>query len=70
LHHLPPTAVMLSEYDDLRASGDLLIRQLQESDVPVRSHLAAGMLHGHLNRNASLKEVDRSLDFFAEVLRG
>jgi len=68
LHALPETAILLSEYDDLRPSGDLLARQLEESGVPVRTYLAAGMLHGHLNRTPSLKEVDRSLDFFAETL--
>ena len=66
---LPRTAILLAEYDDLRASGDLLARQLAEVDVRVRTYRAAGMLHGHLNRSASLKEVDRSLDFFADSLR-
>lgn len=66
---LPRTALVLAEYDDLRPSGDLLARQLGEVDVRVRTYRAAGMLHGHLNRSASLKEVDRSLDFFAETLR-
>ncbi|MBR7827015.1 alpha/beta hydrolase fold domain-containing protein [Actinospica sp. MGRD01-02] len=65
---LPPTAVMLSEYDDLRPSGELLAAQLEESEVAVTTYLAAGMLHGHLNRTSALKEVDRSLDFFAGQL--
>ncbi|MFC8097786.1 alpha/beta hydrolase fold domain-containing protein [Streptomyces sp. NPDC057363] len=70
LEGLPPTAVVLSEYDDLRPSGDLLALQLEESGVPVRTCLAAGMLHGHLNRTPALKEVDRSLDFLVEALSG
>ncbi|MET8978052.1 alpha/beta hydrolase fold domain-containing protein [Streptomyces sp. NPDC004539] len=70
LSGLPDTAVVLSEYDDLRPSGDLLALQLAETDVPVRTYLATGMLHGHLNRTPTLKEVDRSLDFFAETLTG
>ncbi|MFJ4616646.1 alpha/beta hydrolase fold domain-containing protein [Streptomyces sp. NPDC088812] len=70
LNDLPPTGVVLSEFDDLRPSGDLLARQLDECHVPVRTYLAAGMTHGHLNRGPSLKEVDRSLDFFASVLAG
>lgn len=65
---LPPTAITVSEYDDLRPSGELLAVQLEESGVPVRTHLAAGMLHGHLNRATSLKEVDRTLDFLASAL--
>ncbi|MFD7135081.1 alpha/beta hydrolase fold domain-containing protein [Streptomyces sp. NPDC059894] len=70
LNDLPPTGVVLSGFDDLRPSGDLLARQLDECGVPVRTYLAAGMTHGHLNRGPSLKEVDRSLDFFASVLSG
>ncbi|MCX4834335.1 alpha/beta hydrolase [Streptomyces sp. NBC_01016] len=67
---LPPTGLVLSEYDDLRPSGDLLARQLEESGVPVRTYLATGMMHGHLNRGPSLEEVDRSLDFFVATLLG
>jgi len=68
LDGLPATGIVLSEFDDLRPSGDLLARQLEESGVPVRTYLAAGMTHGHLNRGPSLKEVDRSLDFFVTML--
>lgn len=65
---LPATGIVLAEYDDLRPSGDLLARQLEESGVSVRTYLAAGMTHGHLNRSPSLKEVDHSLDFLATTL--
>jgi acetyl esterase len=68
LTNLPATAIVVSEYDDLRPSGDLLAVQLEESGVPVQTYLAAGMLHGHLNRAPSLKEVDRTLDLLASVL--
>ena len=67
---LPATAIVVSEYDDLRPSGDLLAVQLEESGVAVRKYLASGMLHGHLNRLPSLWEVDRTLDFLASVLVG
>lgn len=67
---LPPTALALSQYDDLRPSGDLLAKQLEESGVPVQKYVAAGMLHGHLNRAPSLKPVDLTLDFFASALAG
>jgi acetyl esterase len=66
---LPPTAIALSELDDLRSSGDLLAGQLTESGVTVSVSIAKGMPHGHLNRGPSLSEVDTSLEFFAEVLR-
>jgi acetyl esterase/lipase len=65
---LPPTTIVLSEYDDLRPSGELLARQLDESGVPARTYLAQGMLHGHLNRLPGLLEVDRSLDVLADGL--
>jgi acetyl esterase/lipase len=67
---LPSTAIAVSEYDDLRPSGDLLASQLEESGVPVRRYLAPGMFHGHLNRSPGLPEVDRTLDFLASALVG
>ncbi|WP_024288393.1 alpha/beta hydrolase fold domain-containing protein [Cellulomonas sp. KRMCY2] len=67
---LPPVHLLISEYDDLRSSAELLQRQLVEVGVPVTAHLAPGMPHGHLNRTPSLPEVDRSLDYFAAALRG
>lgn len=70
LARLPATAIVVSEYDDLRPSGDLLAVQLEESGVPVQKYLASGMPHGHLNRSPGLPEVDRTLDFLAAVLAG
>jgi acetyl esterase len=68
LDELPPTRIVVSEYDDLRPSAELLERQLTEVGVQVESYTALGMTHGHLNHPASLPEVGRSLDFFAEGL--
>lgn len=68
LSGLPATFVVLSELDDLRSSGELLVEQLTEAGVAVRAHLARGMPHGHLNRTPSLPEVDTSLEFFANSL--
>ncbi|MFB4420782.1 alpha/beta hydrolase fold domain-containing protein [Streptomyces sp. QL37] len=65
---LPPTSLVLAEYDDLRPSGELLRRQMEETGVPVETYFSPGMTHGHLNRGPSLGEVDRSLDFFARAL--
>ncbi|NUR57748.1 MAG: alpha/beta hydrolase fold domain-containing protein [Catenulispora sp.] len=67
---LAPTVVVVSEYDELRPSGELLVSQLEEVGVPVRRYLAPGMPHGHLNRDPSLTEVDRTLDFLASELAG
>jgi acetyl esterase/lipase len=68
LDGLPATHILLAEYDDLRASGELLERQLREAGVPVSTYLARGMPHGHLNRTPSLREVDASLDYFAHAM--
>ncbi|MFB7893629.1 alpha/beta hydrolase fold domain-containing protein [Microbacterium sp. NPDC056044] len=67
---LPPATIVVSEYDDLRSSAELLERQFDESGVPVTTYLAAGMVHGHLNRGTVLTEVDRSLDFLVGALHG
>ncbi|WP_328841240.1 alpha/beta hydrolase [Streptomyces europaeiscabiei] len=69
LHGLPPVHLLVSEYDDLRPSAELLARQLTACEVEVSTYLAAGMPHGHLNRTPALAEVDRSLGFFADALR-
>lgn len=68
LASLPPTTIVLSEYDDLRPSGELLARQLSESGVANNVHLSSGMLHGHLNRLPGLPETDRSLTVLADTL--
>ncbi|WP_270889737.1 alpha/beta hydrolase fold domain-containing protein [Pedococcus sp. 5OH_020] len=69
LRGLPPAHVLISEYDDLRSSAELLARQLAEAGVTVQCTLAAGMPHGHLNRTPALAEVARSLDIFAAALQ-
>jgi acetyl esterase/lipase len=68
LDGLPPTRLVLSEYDDLRPSGELLERQLREVGVPVTSYLARGMRHGHLNHVAPLRGIEESVAFLAEGL--
>lgn len=65
---LPPAHVMVAELDDLRASGELLQRQIDEAGGETTMYLAAGMVHGHLDRRPSLAEVDRSLTHFAGIL--
>lgn len=65
---LPSTRVVVSEYDDLRSSAELLIRQLREAGIDAECYLARGMPHGHLNRTPSLPEVERSLAYLAAAL--
>lgn len=67
---LPPAAVVLSEYDDLRSSGELFVQQLGEVGVPASVLLAIGMLHGHLNQPPveALGEIGRSIDHLAAAV--
>lgn len=66
---LPPVSVVVNEYDELRSSAELLLRQLAEAGVAATGYLASGMPHGHLNRTPALSEVDRTLAFLAAQLR-
>ncbi|WP_298458781.1 alpha/beta hydrolase [uncultured Cellulomonas sp.] len=68
---LPPALVVVAEHDDLRPSGELFARQLLDSGGEATTYLAAGMLHGHLNREPTpeLPEVDRTIDVLADALR-
>ena len=70
LEGMPPTRIVLSEYDDLRGSGELFEQQLREVGVAVESTVAEGMLHGHLNLmpTPQMPEIERSLDFLAAGL--
>jgi acetyl esterase/lipase len=70
LEGMPPTRIVLSEYDDLRGSGELFEQQLREVGVAVESTVAEGMLHGHLNLmpTAQMPEIERSLDFLTAGL--
>jgi len=67
---LPRTRIVVSEYDDLRASGELFVEQLTERGIRVELTVAKGMLHGHLNIPPvpELAEVGRSIDFLAAGL--
>lgn len=69
LDGLPPTAIVVCEYDGLRPSAELLERQLTSVGVPVASYLARGTVHGVLNRAPVEPEVIASIDFLADVLR-
>jgi acetyl esterase len=64
------TLVIVSEYDDLRPSGEEFARQAASEGVSVHVRLSEGMLHGHLNRSAAVPEVDASLSQIAEFIAG
>jgi acetyl esterase len=63
----PATRIVVSEFDDLRASGELFAQQLASVQIRSIVTVAEGMLHGHLNipPTTALPEIARSLDFLA-----
>ena len=69
LEGLPPVLVVTSEYDDLRASGEMFAKQLEQVGVPCTYRLARGMVHGHLNQEPTLAEVSRTLQWVTQALR-
>ncbi|MET9971445.1 alpha/beta hydrolase, partial [Streptomyces sp. NPDC006356] len=63
---LPPTVIITSEYDDLRASAEAFATQLSRAFVPTRVVMERGVLHGHLNRDPRTAGTDHSLDLLAD----
>jgi len=66
---LPPALVVVSEYDDLRPSGEDLTRRIQEDGGEVTSYLAEGTIHGHLSLSGTATETERTLAVMADYLR-
>ena len=66
---LPEAWIAPAEHDDLRPSGELFAKQLEEAGIPVHLEVARGMVHGYLGRGPSLEPVAAILDFFAAALR-
>ena len=64
---LPPTLILTSEYDLLRASGEDFARRLLAAGVPVNLVCEHGVMHGHLN-NRQLDAWERSVGVLARVL--
>lgn len=65
LNDFPPSLVILSEYDDLRPSGEAYAEQAKGDGARLETYLAKGMLHGHLNRTQVVPEVSSSLNRMA-----
>lgn len=63
---LPPSAVLVSEYDDLRYSAELFIHGLRSAGIAVEARLEPGATHGYLNHSAGLGIVQRGLQFLAD----
>ena len=67
---LPPTRIVRCQYDGLRPSAELFARQLADAGVPVSTHLAEGMLHGHLSAGPEVREVRETLELMADAISG
>jgi acetyl esterase/lipase len=65
LRGLPPTTVVVAEYDDLRPSGELFARQFADAGGETAVEVARGLPHGFLNRSPYLPEVRAALDLLA-----
>ncbi len=63
----PPTCIVDSERDDLRASGAAFAEELRAAGVAVRYAVEPGTFHGHLNDEGSAAAF-RTIDRFAAFL--
>ena len=66
---LPPTLVLVSEYDDLRPSGEVFAQTLADVGVDVQLVLEPGVPHGHLDW-PGLDGTTRSLERLATAVVG
>ncbi|HEX5730027.1 alpha/beta hydrolase [Microbacterium sp.] len=68
LNGLPPTLIVNSEYDALRASGQLFAAQLAQAGIDVSVRNERGVLHGHLNLAPTIPAVSASLTAITEFI--
>lgn len=67
LSGFPPTCIVDSERDDLRASGAAFADELRAAGVPVTYTVEPRTFHGHLNDDGSAEAL-RTIDRFAAFL--
>jgi acetyl esterase/lipase len=68
LHGYPRTLIINSDYDPLRASGQLFAAQLTAAAVDVRVFTEPGTVHGHLNFTPTFEPVEHSLQELAAAV--
>ncbi|GAA2845427.1 alpha/beta hydrolase [Paenarthrobacter ilicis] len=64
----PRTLTLVSEYDDLRPSGEAFHADLLAASVDAELYLAEGMPHGHLDRTRLVPEVGQTVKRMASFL--
>ena len=70
LADLPPTLIINSQHDTLRASGQKLAQQLASSRVLVVAETEPGTTHGHLNtpeEPGAVRTIKRLADWLSHV---
>ncbi|MDR7159168.1 serine hydrolase [Arthrobacter sp. BE255] len=69
---MPPAALIGAEYDALHLSSVIFAEQLTDAGVASTTHIAKGMIHGHLNWGigADFAEGERRIQFFADFITG
>ncbi len=65
---LPPTLVVISEYDGLRPGAEAFVEKLKGAGVRVIEHLEPGVLHGHLNLVGLLPGADSTIEVMVNLL--
>lgn len=69
LPELPPTLVVVSEYDDLRPPAEDILDRMQAVGARMDKYLARGVPHGHLNVTPLVPETRATLERMAAYLR-
>jgi acetyl esterase/lipase len=65
---LPPIVMVVSEYDDLRTSGEAFAGLAADAGVSVQLITAEGALHGHLNHTPDLMATELTLQAFTTAI--
>lgn len=68
LSGFPPTLIVNSEYDGMRASAERFAAQLRDAGVDIEQTVEPGVYHGHLGRGGS-EPFLHSIEIMAERIR-
>ncbi len=68
LSGLPPTVLVLAQYDMLRAEGRRYAERLRAAGVPVVSRTYDGQMHGFFNMLGIMPAADEAIRFVADAM--
>jgi acetyl esterase len=69
LKSLPPTFIIIAEFDVLRNEGERFAQKLLDASVPVKSSLYKGMLHDFITLPNYFDDAGRAIDEICEGLK-